>query len=175
MSKASFILSELDEADIEWMVAHGSKKNLPAHTVLIQENEKLEALYIVMSGTLMVYVSSYGDREINQIGSGEILGEMSFVDGSLPSATVKSVTPCQVLSIPCDLLVEKLDQDVPFSLRFYRAITKFLSTRLRGTVNLLSATELSLTQSLTSATDEEEDDDTDQAHWQWLIERLQDV
>lgn len=137
MSKAVVILGELSDRDIDWMVVNGSKKSIPTDTILINEGQPLDALYIVVDGTLKVYVAAVGNREIGIITSGEVLGEMSFVDGRLPSATVRAMEDSLVLSIPRQKLTEKLEQDVLFSLRFYRAITKFLSSRLRGTVTRL--------------------------------------
>lgn len=134
MSKVLVILGELSDRDIDWMVANGKRTQLQAGTILIAEGQPLDALYIVLEGTLSVFVSALGNKEIGTIISGEVLGEMSFVDGRLPSASVTAIEECLILSIPRRLLTEKLEQDVLFSLRFYRAITKFLSSRLRGTV-----------------------------------------
>jgi CRP-like cAMP-binding protein len=62
---------------------------------------------------------------------------MSFADARPPSATVQAVETSLVLSIPRQLLIEKLQEDQGFASRFYRAIAIFLSTRLRGTVRYL--------------------------------------
>ncbi|MBE9141949.1 cyclic nucleotide-binding domain-containing protein [Planktothrix mougeotii] len=135
MTNALLILGELNDRDIDWIVTQGKREVLQAGTVLIEEDQPLDALYIVLSGTLNVCVAALGNQVVGKIGGGEILGEMSFVDGRLPSATVQAVEECCVLSIPRLLLAQKLEEDVLFSLRFYRAITKFLSSRLRATVN----------------------------------------
>lgn len=134
MSKVLVILGELSDRDIDWMLSNGSRQQIPAGTLLIEESKPIDALYIVLNGTLSVSVAALGNREIGVIGTGEVLGEMSFVDGRLPSASVRALDDCLILSIPRRQLTEKLEQDVLFSLRFYRAITKFLSSRLRGTV-----------------------------------------
>ncbi|NJO72214.1 MAG: cyclic nucleotide-binding domain-containing protein, partial [Oscillatoriales cyanobacterium RM1_1_9] len=133
MSKALFILSELIDRDIDWIITSGNREYISAGTVLIHENEPIAALYILLEGTLSISVAALGDREINRVTQGEILGEMSFIDGRLPSATVTALEDCFILAIPRSQLTEKMDQDVLFSLRFYRAITKFLSSRLRNT------------------------------------------
>lgn len=134
MSKVLVILGELSDRDIDWMLANGKRTYIQPGTTLIIEAQPLDALYIVLEGTLSVSVASLGDKEIGKITCGEVLGEMSFVDGRLPSASVTAIEECLILSISRRLLTEKLEQDVLFSLRFYRAITKFLSSRLRGTV-----------------------------------------
>ncbi len=138
MSKVLAILGELSDRDIDWMIANGSKEKIPTNTILINEGQPIDALYIVLDGTMKAYVSAIGDKEIGIVSAGEVLGEMSFVDGRLPSATVKAIEDTLVLSISKQKLNEKLEQDVLFSLRFYRAVTKFLSTRLRGTVTRFS-------------------------------------
>ncbi len=138
MNKALVILSELNDRDIDWMITHGNREKVTAHTILIHEGQPISALYIVLEGTLSVSVAAVGNQEIGKIGCGEVLGEMSFIDGRLPSATVKAVEDSVVLAIPRQKLAEKLDRDVLFALRFYRAVTKFLSSRLRNTVNRFS-------------------------------------
>ena len=175
MSKAVVILGELSDRDIDWMLATGSKEQLPKDKILINEGQPLNALYIVIDGTLKVYVASMGNREIGIITSGEVLGEMSFVDGRLPSATVKAVEDSVILSIPRQKLTEKLEQDVLFSLRFYRAITKFLSTRLRGTVSRLGNEPDLIYEEVESnefSSEVKQGSPTDNSRFALLIERL---
>ncbi len=174
MSKAVVILGELSDRDVEWMLTNGSKQEVPKDKVLITEGQPLNALYIVIDGTLKVYVASLGNREIGIITSGEVLGEMSFVDGRLPSATVKAVEDSLILSISRQKLTEKLEQDVLFSLRFYRAITKFLSTRLRGTVSRLSSETDLLYEEVENPELQSQKDSNSQANsrFELLIERL---
>lgn len=138
MRKVLFILGELNDRDLDWMLKIGSRREIAAGTVLIHEGQPTDALYIVLDGTLTVSMAALGDKEISTIGCGEVLGEMSFVDNRPPAATVKAIENSVVLAIPRQPLSEKLHQDVLFALRFYRAITKFLSTRLRGAVNWFS-------------------------------------
>lgn len=141
MTNASLILGELNDRDIDSMVTEGKRETIQAGAILIEENQPLDALYIVLSGTLNVSVAALGNQIVGKIGEGEVLGEMSFVDGRLPSATVQAAAECYVLSISRPLLSQKLEEDVLFYLRFYRAITKFLSSRLRATVNNLGCDE----------------------------------
>ncbi len=146
MKKVLFILSELSTRDIDWLLAHGEPQGVPAGTVLIHEGQPLNALYIVLDGILTVSVAGLGNREVAKIGCGEVLGEMSFVDGSPPSATVKAIEDALVLAINQKKLSQKLQEDVLFALRFYQAITKFLSYRLRGTFQSFSKQESSTDQ-----------------------------
>lgn len=176
MSKVLVILGELSDRDIDWMIANGKRTQVKVGTTIITEGKPLEALYIVLDGTLSVFASSLGNKQIGTIIAGEVLGEMSFVDGRLPSASVIAQEECLILSISRRLLTEKLEQDVLFSLRFYRAITKFLSSRLRGTVKRLGEEtndlvyqqpqdELPISQTLENA-------DLAQSRFKSLLQRL---
>jgi CRP/FNR family transcriptional regulator, cyclic AMP receptor protein len=62
---------------------------------------------------------------------------MSFVDARPPSASVKALEKSSVLSVPRVKLAEKLERDIAFSARFYRALAVFLAERLRASVSQL--------------------------------------
>jgi CRP/FNR family transcriptional regulator, cyclic AMP receptor protein len=81
-----------------------------------------------------VSVAAAGVGEIARLGVGEVLGEMSFVDKSPPSATVAATTPTQVLAIERTLVREHLAADPAFAARFYLAIAMYLSIRMRATI-----------------------------------------
>ncbi|MBC7250025.1 MAG: cyclic nucleotide-binding domain-containing protein [Anaerolineae bacterium] len=133
MRKVLYILSELSDADVEWMIAHGRRERRPAGSVLIQEGGSIESLYILLDGQLVVSVGTSG-RELARLSAGEVVGEVSFVDLRPPSATVKVTEDALLLVIPRDELNAKLQSDDGFAARFYRALAVFLAYRLRDTV-----------------------------------------
>lgn len=137
MKKVLFILGELDDDDIDWVIETAVRQDVAAGTVLIREGQPIDTLYILLEGTLSVSVAATGDREIAKLSSGEVVGEMSFIDTRPPSATVVATQNALVLSIPREQLATKLRQDIGFASRFYRALAIFLSHRLRVTVNQL--------------------------------------
>ncbi|MBW4520011.1 MAG: cyclic nucleotide-binding domain-containing protein [Scytolyngbya sp. HA4215-MV1] len=128
-----FILSALNEDDIFWFQTFGRMQNISEGHVLIQEGNLLDTFYIVLVGALEVLLSSQSDRQIAQLGSGQVLGEMSLVDSRPSAATVRALEDSIVLSVPQRMLSEKLQQDEGFAARFYRAVAMFLSSRLRST------------------------------------------
>ncbi|MDX2256560.1 MAG: cyclic nucleotide-binding domain-containing protein [Pseudanabaenaceae cyanobacterium bins.39] len=134
MKKILLFFSELNNNDLDWFVQKGKKEKIPPDRVLIREGQLSEALYIVVSGSFSVVIESQDKKELARIDVGEILGEVSFIDTRPPLATVRSLEESVVLSIPRIQLLSKLQQDMSFSSRFYRAICLCLSDRLRGTV-----------------------------------------
>ncbi|HBB35703.1 MAG TPA: cyclic nucleotide-binding protein [Cyanobacteria bacterium UBA8803] len=138
MKQALYILAVLSDRDFNWLIAAGKRCRVPAGTVLIQQGEPLGALYIILDGTLVVSTETLGDSEIARLSSGEVVGEISFVDFRPPTATVKAAEDSLVWSISRSELATKLLQEADFASHFYHALALFLADRLRGTVSLLT-------------------------------------
>ncbi|MDF5733225.1 MAG: cyclic nucleotide-binding domain-containing protein [Rhizonema sp. PD38] len=149
-----FVLGELHDSDIDWMMACGKQQKIPDNTVLIRERGPVDALYILLDGIMSLSIvedernplarafaaiegSEISGREIARLSKGEIIGETPFIDGRLPSVTVKAIEESTVLSISRQQLAAKLQQDVGFASRFYRAIATLLSHRLQGMLSQL--------------------------------------
>ena len=141
MRKALYILGELSDADVEWMIDHGRRERRAAGTVLIREGGAIDALYILLEGQLAVSVEARPGAELTRMGAGEIVGEVSLVDLRPPSATVRVVEDALLLSIPRQVLGAKLESDPGFAARFYRAVAVFLAYRLRDTMAQLGDDE----------------------------------
>jgi CRP-like cAMP-binding protein len=137
MKKVLFILGELDDDDVDWILEISSREEILAGTTLIREGEPIDAVYILLEGELSVSTQATDGGEIALLHSGEVVGEMSFVDTRPPSATVRAKQDSLVLALPRSELAAKLRQDVGFASRFYRALAVLLSNRLRVTVNQL--------------------------------------
>ena len=131
MRKVLFILSELADGDVDWMIQSGTKTTVSEGTVLIEEGKPIEVLFVLLDGHLAVSLAALGGEKIAELQSGEILGELSFLDSRPPSASVTAVSESTLLSIPRARLTEKLEQDSAFAARFYRALGVFLASRLR--------------------------------------------
>jgi CRP/FNR family transcriptional regulator, cyclic AMP receptor protein len=135
--KALFLLGILDDRDLDWLISAGTKQEVAPGAVLIQEGKPIDAVFLVLDGLLAVRTAHLGDADVARLRSGEIVGEMSFVDSRPPSASVLATEPSVVLAIPRSMLLAKLGQDVAFAARFYHSLAVFLSDRLRSTVSQL--------------------------------------
>ena len=120
--------------DIEWMIHNGNKKIVKSKETLINKGENIENIYIILSGQLSI---SDQRQTIAAIGSGEIVGEMSFLESRPPSVSVIAAEDSIVYSISKELMNEKLENDIAFKANFYYALALFLSDRLRKTTNQL--------------------------------------
>jgi bacteriocin-type transport-associated protein len=177
MRKVLFILGQLSDLDIEWLITAGRKEQVSAGTTLIHEGKAIDALYIVLDGLLSVVMAALGGQEIARLGAGEMVGEMSFIDARPPSATVTAIQNSVVLAVPRGQLAAKLEQDAGFAARFYRALATFLSDRLRGTVSRLGYSEGQSLQEDVEYSDELDDNVLDTVHlagarFEWILKRL---
>jgi CRP/FNR family cyclic AMP-dependent transcriptional regulator len=137
MRKAFYLMGILEDADLEWLGRNGCTKFVPAGTILVREGTAIQDIFVVLDGKLSVLARAIGNREIAPLYPGEIVGEISFVDSRLPSASVVAAQDSQVLVIPGASLAAKLDGDDAFSARFYKAVATLLADRLRKTVSHL--------------------------------------
>ncbi len=132
MRKALYIMGVLDDSDIEWIASNGRKRLVSKGTQLITEGSPVESLFILLEGKLLVQTRA-SRSPIAVLSSGEIIGEISFVDLRLPTASVTAAENSEVLGIPQSSLRRKLESDTGFAARFYRAIALYLADRLRVT------------------------------------------
>ena len=114
MRKALLLLGILNDSDLDWLIATGSKRVLSPGTVLIRQGAPIDEVFLVLDGMLSVRTDKTGDADIARLRSGEVVGEMSFVDSRPPSASVFAIEPSAVLAIPRNTLQKRLDVDVAF-------------------------------------------------------------
>ena len=74
---------------------------LPENAVLISEGDDSYDLFVVVKGELTILKES-DDGSLFTLGkkkSGDIIGELAFIESGLRSATVKTLTPCELIKI----------------------------------------------------------------------------
>ncbi|MBD2482831.1 cyclic nucleotide-binding domain-containing protein [Planktothrix sp. FACHB-1365] len=140
--KALFLLGGLSDDDLSWIINKAKIEKLPPGERLIYEGRPINALYFVLSGLLTVVIGSKEDRELAQITTGEVVGEVSFIDSRPPLATVKALETTQVLAISRFELNSKLHHDSKFAARFYHGLSLCLASRMRGTIRRLGYDDL---------------------------------
>jgi CRP/FNR family transcriptional regulator, cyclic AMP receptor protein len=94
-------LAGLDDADRVELVDEGRPMSLPAGATLLFEGDLSDRVVIVLAGTLRVFATAATGREVlvTIVGPGELLGEMSALDGQPHSASVNTVDPAEVVLV----------------------------------------------------------------------------
>lgn len=118
--------------------------DLPAETVVIEQNALGDALYVVAKGELKVTRDVDGDgqhtkgEEVGRLKAGELFGEMSLVDDVLTSARVTTTAPCRLLKMPRDKFEALLAGDDKLAVKVFRSFLSTMSDRVRRTNELLA-------------------------------------
>jgi CRP-like cAMP-binding protein len=104
---------------------------MAAGEVIVPLGARLDSIWFVLDGTVSVHTAS--GALLAQMGSGEIIGEMSLVDPAPTAVSVRVARDVTLLRIPDATVSAKLASDSAFAARFYRALCVFLASRLRST------------------------------------------
>lgn len=89
--------SPFEDRYLEVLVAAGTVRSYPKHVLLIQEGDRSDQLYVVLSGRLKVYLSDGDGREIviDTLGPRQCFGEMAL-EGEPRSASVITTEACRL-------------------------------------------------------------------------------
>ena len=129
MRKVLYIFGLLTDDDIDWIARAGVRRRVENGKTLIEQGKPIDSIILVLEGRFSVIVKDVG--VIARRHAGDLLGEMSIVDSTPPSATVVAEGECRVLSLNKNILLQKLATDMAFGCRFYKAVAVFLTDRLR--------------------------------------------
>ena len=84
MRSSLIFLAHLDDADIAWMQTACRKRPMSADEDVIASGVVNQDLYLLLAGTCRV--AAPDGRALDTLHSGDIIGEVSFVDGRLTTA-----------------------------------------------------------------------------------------
>lgn len=92
------LFAELSPDDSRLLTAHCITRSYPKNTVLVNEGDETDALYVIRAGKVKVFVSDEAGREVilNILGPDEYFGELAIVDNSPRSASVMTLEECRL-------------------------------------------------------------------------------
>jgi CRP/FNR family transcriptional regulator, cyclic AMP receptor protein len=110
--------------DLQTIADLGVQRSYRKGTIIVNENEMGDSLYILIQGRVRVFSADAGDKEITlgTILAGDFFGEMSL-DGGARSATVEALEPCLCAVVPIEHV-----------LAFMRVSNEFAITLLKKTI-----------------------------------------
>jgi CRP/FNR family cyclic AMP-dependent transcriptional regulator len=101
MSSVEQMIQGIGDPMIRELASRGQARTFPKNAVIINEGDRGDTLFVILSGKVKVYVSDDDGREmiLDMHGAGDYVGEMSL-DGQPRSASVMTMEPttCAVLS-----------------------------------------------------------------------------
>lgn len=124
----------LEPAEESALFNNAPVKSYESEQVVIEQNAPLRAVFLIEDGSVRVERKDRGQMiPLAILSSGELFGEMSFVDGAPTSARVVADEPTR-LRVVDEAVVDDLNKKDPsFAGRLYRSIAAILVERLRAT------------------------------------------
>lgn len=103
--------------------------NLKKGEHLFKEGDRSQALYLLQSGMIRVYVDKGSTTvELDVAKKGDVLGELSFLDGKPRSSSVEAITDCVLIEISSPTFLEVI-KGAPLWLKY---LIKTIVSRLRA-------------------------------------------
>ena len=122
-----------EEQRIE-LLSGAENRHFREDEMILSEGEQRRAIFLIKDGVVRIERGHMGfNVEVSRLHSGEIFGEMSFVEEFGASASVLADTEVEVDVINEEQVRSMGRADVAFYGRFYHSIAEVLSRRLRET------------------------------------------
>lgn len=100
-------LGGVARTELEWLAAHGSVRRLDTGDVLSVKGRQVEALYILLSGRVALFVNrGAGTHKMVEWGSGDVTGMLPYSRLVTPPGDTRALEPAEILAIPRDHLRE---------------------------------------------------------------------
>ncbi len=137
-----------------------SARKLKKGELLFSEAETSRAMYYLKSGIIRIFKKKGdSDIEIDTLHSGQILGELAFLDGNPRSASAEALTECELVEVSGPTFTQVL-QTMP---EWLKILMKTLVGRLRT-----ASTRIRQLETASSAYDYSEKDGKRSAHYVYL-------
>ena len=96
---------------VQALATHGIVRNYPKNVVIITEGDPSDSLFVILSGSVKVYLSKDDGKEVilNVHRAGSYVGEMAF-DNQPRSASVMTMEPCTLSVVTQERFREFLRQ-----------------------------------------------------------------
>lgn len=126
--RKSKIGAELSPAQAEALASHMTVRDVRQGDVLVREGDTDDHLYVLVSGALGVVKAAGTDNELtlNAMRPGDVVGELSFLDGATRFASLIALSDTKVLSLSRGELEGLLDSDPHLVYRVMRAIVRIV-------------------------------------------------
>lgn len=114
---------------------------------IVHEGALCQALFVIVEGEAKVVKrehagpNCYKTVELARLGLGSVIGEMSFLDGDLSSASVIAEGSTQLYRIEREVILDLIAGSPDFSTHFYRSLAGILSRRLRLANSILTGAQ----------------------------------
>jgi CRP/FNR family cyclic AMP-dependent transcriptional regulator len=122
------LFSELSAEELRGITDVAIPRSFPKGVRVFHEGDRSDACYIVRAGDLRVTREHPDGRAIAlaTLGPGDIFGELAMLDGEARSASVESLSDCELLALPAADVRRLLAQAPETTVKLVVALTRRL-------------------------------------------------
>jgi CRP-like cAMP-binding protein len=133
----SALFEDLGAAALRELAALARRRKYPAGALICIEGESDGTLFIIATGRVRISAGSIGgdERHLNELGAGDLIGEIALLDGGTRSASAVAVDESEIYRIDRATFVTFLDRTPELA----RGLIKLLCRRVRWMTGLLEA------------------------------------
>jgi CRP/FNR family cyclic AMP-dependent transcriptional regulator len=134
----SRLFAALDPADADVIVTACEERILVGGEELFHESDTGDSLFIVEGGRVDIFKNIRGDvdRSLASFGPGDVLGEMSFIDGARRSATARTTEASKFLALSRESFARVQKRHPAIAAAFFHNMAAIVAARLRTTNEL---------------------------------------
>ena len=129
---ASDLFGILPLEDLRKVARYVEERRFPSNALMIQQGDPGDSLYVFLEGGVKVTFLSEDGREVvlNELGPGDVIGEMALIDGAPRSANCWALGPTRVMVLHRDDFNVLIRETM-----LAHALNRFLCARLRQTLD----------------------------------------
>lgn len=104
---------------------HGTVKSYKKNTVIINQDDETDSLYVILSGSVKVFISGEDGREavLNHQGKGEYFGDLALIDKQPRVASVMTMESSRFMIISREDFMKCLSKNPEIALNLIRPMT----------------------------------------------------
>jgi len=104
---------------------HGTVKSYKKNTVIINQDDDTDSLYVILSGSVKVFISGEDGREavLNHEGKGEYFGDLALIDKQPRVASVMTMESSRFMIISRENFMKCLSKNPEIALNLIRPMT----------------------------------------------------
>lgn len=129
MRSSLIMFDELNDDDVSLLIQSCEKIHYKAKDLVVEYGQKGRGIFIILQGQCRVETSD--GEALDTLQSGDIVGEVSFVDQRNTVARVIALGELTVAVVYENVLREWVRKDTGFASRFYLGVARTLAYRLR--------------------------------------------
>ncbi len=129
------IFKGLDETGYTKLANITVEKTYKPGDYVVRKGDPSDALYILVEGICDVKIE-YGDKKqftIHKLNSGDVFGEIGFIDGRPRSADIVAVEPSKVVALHREVLWDFAKSNPEIGLKIMHNLTQEICERMRHT------------------------------------------